>query len=56
GIFLLDEETGDRVLQASIGWPDIQDDWRVHPGEGLSERAIKDGKLHYTPDVRRESQ
>jgi PAS domain S-box-containing protein len=56
GVFLLDPDTGDRVLQASIGWPDIPDNWRVHRGEGLSERALQDGKLHYTADVTRESQ
>jgi PAS domain S-box-containing protein len=56
GVFLLDPETGDRVLQASVGWPDIPEDWRVHKGEGLSERALQDGKLHYTADVRSESQ
>jgi PAS domain S-box-containing protein len=55
GAFLLDEDTGDRVLQASVGWADIPEKLRVHHGEGLSERAIEDGKLHYTPDVRRES-
>jgi PAS domain S-box-containing protein len=55
GAFLLDEETGDRVLQASVGWADIPEKLRVHHGEGLSERALEDGKLHYTPDVRRES-
>jgi PAS domain S-box-containing protein len=51
GAFLLDEETGDRVLQASVGWPDVPHDWRVHRGQGLSERALQDGELHYTPDV-----
>jgi PAS domain S-box-containing protein len=51
GLFLLDA-TGDRVLQASVGWPDAPPMWRVHPGEGLSDRAIKDGKLHYTPRVK----
>ncbi len=55
GVFLLDSETGDRVLQASIGWPDVPPDWRVHRGEGLSEQALLDGELHYTPDVTRES-
>src|SRR5437867_7782541 len=53
GAFLLDEATGDRVLQASVGWPDAPHQWRVHRGEGLSERALQDGKLHYTPDVTR---
>ncbi len=51
GVFLLDEATGDRVLQASVGWPDVPHDWRVHRGQGLSERAVQDGQLHYTPDV-----
>ncbi len=55
GVFLLDDETGDRVLQASVGWQDVPRDWRVHRGEGLSELALQDGRLHYTPDVRRES-
>ncbi len=50
GAFLLDE-TGDRVLRASIGWPDAPKAWRVHPGEGLSDRAMKDAKLHYTAAV-----
>jgi GAF domain-containing protein len=53
GAFLLDDTTGDRVLQASVGWPDAPRDWRVHRGQGLSERALQDGQLHYTPDVTR---
>jgi len=55
GVFLVDEETGDRVLQASIGWQDIPENWRVHSGQGLSERPLFDGQLHYTPEVSRES-
>ncbi len=55
GVFLLDPESGDRVLQASMGWPDVPDAWRVHRGEGLSEQALLDGELHYTADVTRES-
>lgn len=54
GLFILDEPTGDRVLQASAGWKDIPTNMRVRSGEGLSDRAIKDGTLHYTPQVRRE--
>ena len=53
GVFLLDPSNGDRVLQASVGWDRIPAGMRVHPGEGLSERAIQDGRLHYSPDVRR---
>ena len=56
GVFLLDEESGDRVLQASVGWPDVPDHWRVPHGRGVSERAIDDGQLHYTPDVTRDAQ
>ena len=55
GMFLLDPETGDRVLQASIGWPDAPVKMRVHAGEGISARAMDDGKLHYTADVTRDS-
>jgi len=55
GAFVVDEDTGDRVLQASIGWPDAPDQWRIPAGEGLSSRAIEDGELHYTADVRGES-
>jgi len=55
GLFLVDEATGDRVLQASVGWPDAPAGWRVHPGQGLSERPLQDGTLHYTPDVTREA-
>ena len=50
GAFLLDD-TGDRVLRASVGWPDVPRAWRVHPGQGLSERAVQDARLHYTPVV-----
>ncbi|MEA3350160.1 MAG: GAF domain-containing protein, partial [Chloroflexota bacterium] len=54
GIFLVDERTGDRVLRASEGWEDIPDDWRIPPNQGLSERPLLDGRLHYTPDVKKE--
>lgn len=53
GAFLLDETKGDRVLQSSMGWRDAPPGWRVHAGQGLSERALADGRLHYTPDVTR---
>jgi signal transduction histidine kinase/putative methionine-R-sulfoxide reductase with GAF domain len=50
-LFLVDEGTGERVLRASIGWPDAPSNWRIPPGHGLSERPLLDGRLHYTPDV-----
>jgi len=55
GLFLLDPDSGDRVLQASVGWTDVPDDWRVHRGEGISEQAVQDGRLHYTADVTRDA-
>ncbi len=51
GIFLVDETTGERVVSASEGWPDAPSDWRIPAGQGLSERPLLDGQLHYTPDV-----
>jgi PAS domain S-box-containing protein len=54
GLFLQEEATGDRVLHASTGWPDAPERWRLHHGQGISERPFEDGKLHYTPDVTRE--
>jgi PAS domain S-box-containing protein len=56
GVFLLDEATGDRVLRASRGWKDVPRDWRVARGTGLSQRAVDDGGMHYTPDVTHEAQ
>jgi len=49
--FLVDAASGDRVLQAGIGWPDSPALMRLRPGQGLSERPLLDGQLHYTPDV-----
>ena len=51
GLFLVDEATGDRVLRASVGWPDAPADFRLAPGRGLSERPLQNGALHYTPRV-----
>jgi PAS domain S-box-containing protein len=53
-ILLTDETTGDRVIQACVGWPDMPAGFRLPPGQGLSERALADGRTHYTADVRRE--
>ncbi|MFV2007808.1 MAG: response regulator [Longimicrobiales bacterium] len=51
GLFLIDPDSGDRVLQNSFGWTDAEPGWRLAPGAGLNERAILDGKLHYSPSV-----
>ncbi len=50
-VFLVEPTSGDRVLQASVGWPDVPTLLRLQPGQGLSERPLLDGQLHYTPDV-----
>ena len=55
GVFLVDELTGDRVLVASVGWKAAKPGFRLIPGHGISERAVLDAKLHYTPAVLRES-
>ncbi len=54
GIFLVDSETGDRVLSAQSGWDDAPTDWRIQPGEGISQKAIVTGELQYCADVTRE--
>ncbi len=50
-VLLVDEATGDRVLTASRGAYDAPEGLRVRPGQGLSERPLLDGRLHYTPQV-----
>ncbi len=54
-LLLSDEVTRDRVLVASSGWADAPAGLRVRPGEGLSERPLLDGQLHYTPQVTRDT-
>ncbi|MFI5166063.1 MAG: response regulator [Thermoanaerobaculales bacterium] len=54
-VFLVEEPSGDRVLHASVGWPDAPKGWRVPHGAGLSERALLDATLHYSADVTTES-
>jgi len=53
-VFLVDENSGDRVLQVGLGLPDQLIPDRMPPGQGLSERPLLDGQLHYTPDVTKE--
>jgi PAS domain S-box-containing protein len=50
-LLLVDERTGDRVLVATSGKAKLPPDLRVRPGEGLSERPLLDGRLHYTAEV-----
>ena len=55
GVFLVDPKTGDRVMQASVGWEGTHDGFRIPAGQGLSERPLTDGEVHYTPRVKREA-
>ena len=48
-IYMRDSATGARVHAASVGFVELPD--RFAPGEGLSERPLLDGQLHYTFDV-----
>jgi len=50
-LLLVDESTGERVLVASAGWAEAPTGLRVRTGQGLSERPLLDGRLHYTPRV-----
>jgi len=54
-LLLVDERTGDRVLVATAGVAELPGDLRVRPGEGLSERPLLDGRLHYTAEVTRDT-
>jgi PAS domain S-box-containing protein len=48
-LMLVDETTGNRELASSVGF--VEPMTPVSPGQGLSERPLLDGQLHYTPDV-----
>ncbi|MBR9989261.1 MAG: GAF domain-containing protein [Gemmatimonadetes bacterium] len=54
GIFLLDPATGERVLRASVGWPDAPAGMRIPPDIGISHLAIHERRLQYTPRVTEE--
>ncbi len=51
-LLLVDPATGDRVQVASAGV--VEPPMRIPAGQGLSERPLIDGQLHYTPDVSQE--
>ncbi len=51
-VVLLLDASGNRVERARTGWADAPGDaLQLSPGQGLSEQAVLDGQLHYTPDV-----
>jgi signal transduction histidine kinase/DNA-binding response OmpR family regulator/uncharacterized protein YigA (DUF484 family) len=54
-LLTVDPATGDRVLRASAGWDGGPRDYRLSGDEGLSERPLLDGQMHYSPDVKREA-
>ena len=54
-VLLVDQASGDRVLVASEGWKKAPANLRIRPGQGLSERPLLDGRLHYTPRVTKET-
>ncbi len=54
-LLLVDPATGERVLRASAGWSEAPSELRIKPGTGLSERPLLDGRLHYTPQVTRDT-
>ena len=54
-VLLVDQASGDRVLIASEGWKQAPSGLRIRPGEGLSERPLLDGRIHYTPRVTKET-
>ena len=53
-MFLIDDETGERILRASVGWSGLSEGWRIPADEGLSARAVESATLRYTPDVTEE--
>ncbi len=55
GVFLIEPSTGDRVLVASVGWTSAPTGFRLEKGHGITERAVLEKRLHYTPEVRGES-
>ena len=50
-LYLRDPVTGDRVLKAGRDLGVTTSLARIPAGRGLSERPLRDGRLHYTPDV-----
>jgi PAS domain S-box-containing protein len=54
-LLLVDEATGERVLVAGAGRATAKVGLRIQPGSGLSERPLLDGRLHYTPQVTKDT-
>ena len=50
-VFIVDQSTGNRILHTESLKDELPPTPVLRPGEGLSERPILDGKLHYSPDI-----
>jgi len=48
-LYLVEEVTGDYLLSAGVGFDDHP--VRIPRSNGLSERLLTDGQLHYSPDL-----
>ena len=46
-----DPENKERIIRDCVGWAKNLGYERLSAGEGLSERPVLDGKIHYSPDV-----
>ncbi len=55
-LLLVDETTGERIVVASAGRATAKVGLHIKPGSGLSERPLLDGRLHYTPQVTKDTQ
>jgi diguanylate cyclase (GGDEF)-like protein len=53
-VFTYDPTSGNRVLQIEAVKEELPSKPVLGPGEGLSERPILDGKLHYSADITKE--
>lgn len=50
-VFIVDHSSGNRALCTEALKEKLPSTPVLRPGEGLSERPLFDGKLHYTPDI-----
>jgi len=50
-IYILEEKTGDRILQANVGGLGLPDSTCLKPGSGLCEIPLHTATYQYTPDV-----
>ncbi len=53
-VFIVDQVSGNRILHTEALKEELNSSPVLRPGEGLSERPLLDGKLHYSPDITKE--